>query len=260
MATIHFLFVLIHVGAMSISKYDIEKGRYIDAVKNAYGSYVKRGGDGDAVLKIRGETLGYNQIFLRACNMNMDMDMDMIQHQSIQKLFAAFCGSGCPLRIDGDRHLPNKGDVVVDLGCGAGHDSILAGGLVGPTGHVFGIDFTQAMLDQSQRNVDIHANAKSDKNNNSSMFGFAPFTFCRGSIDNPPELLTSHANVGLKEGIADVVISNGVFNLCTDISLAFQSAFDLLKPGGKFLLNDLCIVEENAKKMISCTIGDEATS
>ena len=167
MATIHFLFVLTHVGAMSISKYDIEKGRYIDEVKNAYGSYVKRGGDGDAVLKIRGETLGYNQIFLRACN----MDMDMIQHQSIQKLFAAFCGSGCPLRIDGDRHLPNKGDVVVDLGCGAGHDSILAGGLVGPTGHVFGINFTQAMLDQSQRNVDIHANAKSDESITAACLG-----------------------------------------------------------------------------------------
>ena len=72
--------------------------------------------------------------------------------------------------------------------------------------------------------------------------------------------MTSHGIVGLKEGIADVVISNGVFNLCTDKSLAFQSAFDLLKPGGKFLLNDVCVVEENPGALISCTIGDEATS
>jgi len=50
--------------------------------------------------------------------MNMNMNMN-----KIQQLFAAFCGSGCPLRIDGDKHLPKKGDVVVDLGCGAGHDS-----------------------------------------------------------------------------------------------------------------------------------------
>lgn len=246
-----------------MSQYDIEKRRYIDAVKNAYGSYVERGEDEDEVLKLRGETLGYNESFFMDCNMitmtndcaeeaeTTNDEQMQLQLQSIQKLFVAFCGSGCPLRIDGDKHLPNEGGVVVDLGCGAGHDSILAGGMVGPTGRVFGVDFTQAMLDQSQQNVDIYA-----KETNV----FAPFTFCKGSIGDPSELLTSHGIVGLKEGIADVVISNGVFNLCTDKSLAFQSAFDLLKPGGKFLLNDVCIVEENPGATISCTIGDEATS
>lgn len=236
----------------------IEKGgRYIDAVKNAYGSYVKRGGDGDTVLKIRGEALGYTERFLMAC-CHMNMNQNRHPSSSIQKLFAAFCGSGCPLRIDGDKHLPKRGDVVVDLGCGAGHDSILAGGLVGPTGRVFGVDFTQAMLDQSQQNVDIYANVVMDTAKSEAKR--RNITFCRGSIDDPSDLITSHAHVGLTNGIADVVLSNGVFNLCTNVSLAFQSAFDLLKPGGKFLLSDLCIVEENPNAVISCTIGDEATS
>ena len=176
-----------------MSKYEIEKRRYIDAVKNAYGSYVERGGDGNEVLKLRGETLGYDESFFRACNMmamendhveeteeeaktttnnNEDEQILQLQLQSIQKLFVAFCGSGCPLRIDGDKHLPKEGDVVVDLGCGAGHDSILAGGVVGPTGRIFGVDCTQAMLDQSQQNVDVYTKE--------SMF--APFTFCRGRV------------------------------------------------------------------------------
>lgn len=267
-STLHLAVSTSNLNSNTMSKYDIEKRCHIDAVKNAYGSYVERVGDGNEVLKLRGETLGYNENFFRACNMiammndygeeteeeakptNNEDEQIQLQLQSIQKLFVAFCGSGCPLRIDGDKHLPKEGDVVVDLGCGAGHDSILAGGVVGPTGRVFGVDFTQAMLDQSQRNVDIYTKE--------SMF--APFMFCRGSIDDPSELLTSHGNVGLKEGIANVVISNGVFNLCTNKSLAFQSAFDLLKPGGKFLLNDVCVVEENPAVTISCTIGDEATS
>jgi SAM-dependent methyltransferase len=239
----------------------IEKGRYIDAVKNAYGSYVERGGDGDTVLKIRGEALGYTESFLMACHMNMNMNRH--PSSSIQKLFAAFCGSGCPLRIDEDRHLPQRGDVVVDLGCGAGQDSILAGGLVGTTGHVFGVDFTQAMLDQSHRNVGMCANVMFMDTSTAKSKSEAKrrnITFCRGSIDDPSDLIISHAHVGLTDGIADVVISNGVFNLCTNVSLAFQSAFLLLKPGGKLLLSDLCIVEDNPNAVISCTIGDEATS
>jgi len=186
-------YTIIDLDLHEMFKYEIEKRRYIDAVKNAYGSYVERGGDGNEVLKLRGETLGYDESFFRACNMmamendhveeteeeaktttnnNEDEQILQLQLQSIQKLFVAFCGSGCPLRIDGDKHLPKEGDVVVDLGCGAGHDSILAGGVVGPTGRIFGVDCTQAMLDQSQQNVDVYTKE--------SMF--APFTFCRGRV------------------------------------------------------------------------------
>ena len=96
-----------------MSQYNIEKSRHIDAVKNAYRSYVERGGgDGDEVLKLRGETLGYNESFFRACNMitmaknyaeeaeTTNDEQMQSQLQLIRKLFVAFCGSGCPLRIE----------------------------------------------------------------------------------------------------------------------------------------------------------------
>ena len=58
-----------------------------------------------------------------------------------------------------------------------------------------------------------------------------------------------------------MVISNGVFNLCANKKVAFQTAFDLLQPGGngRLLLNDVCVIEkENPNVTISCTIGGDA--
>lgn len=87
------------------------------------------------------------------------------------------CGSGCPLRIANDQYIPEKGDTVVDLGCGAGHDSLLAGGLLGSSGKVFCIDFTQAMLiDQVNRNTEEYTESVKD------LLPFS-FQFLQGSID-----------------------------------------------------------------------------
>jgi len=298
--------------------------QYINATKEVYGSYVTKGGDGEGVLKLRGKTLGYDDSFLQRCNIILTMtatatatttkqmkqqnqddyivpsvdesesNSNAKQQQNndhndntsnIEKLFMFFCGSGCPLKIGKDKYSPNKGDVVVDLGCGAGHDTILASGLVGPTGQVFGIDFTQAMLDQAQQNVDTFIIAKktisdggdgnNNQNNNTNDVNvegkkergihnsFSPITFCLGGIDDPSAELFApfdqhqqqQSSSGLKKGIADVVISNGVFNLCSNKSVAFRTAFELLRPGGRFLFNDLCIVENKNPTVanISCT-------
>jgi len=241
------------------SKCDIVTNRYTNEIKSTYESYVKNGGDGKDVFKSRGETLGYHESFLKRCNIMRENDgtysiesqqQQQQQQQLIKELFMASCGSGCPLRIDGDKHLPKEGDMVVDLGCGAGHDSILASGLIGPTGRVFGVDFTQAMIDQSQKNAETYT-----RNDH-----FAPLVFCKGSIDDPVEFLSSKSNSVLKKGCADVVISNGVLNLCLHKPLAFQTAFDLLKPGGKFLLSDVCSVEENPSVKIMYKIGCEISS
>ena len=227
----------------SLSKYDVELHRYTNAIQTTYASYVRNGGDGEGVLKIRGETLGYDNAFL-------DKLLPIENSDEIKQLFMSFCGSGNPLRIDDDKHLPKQGETVVDLGCGAGHDLILSSALVGSYGKVVGVDFTQAMLDQSQANVGKYCTT------NPSSFG--AFEFVKGGIDDP-KLLSVEQNPDLRES-ANVVISNGVFNLCAKKLQAFKTAFDLLKAGGRFLLNDVCVVDENPNVTISCTIGDDVSS
>jgi SAM-dependent methyltransferase len=144
-----------------------------------------------------------------------------------KKLFKAACGGGCPLLLT-PGYFPGAGETVVDLGCGAGHDCILAAKFVGPTGRVIGIDLTQKMLDRASQNV---AELAPD---------CAPvIEFKRGLLDDGTLLK------GLvDENVADLVMSNGVFNLTTDKAAAFRSAFRILKPGGRFHLCDLCKVEE----------------
>eukprot|EP00536_Pseudo-nitzschia_multiseries_P001044 jgi/Psemu1/282752/fgenesh1_pg.13_\ len=274
--------------------------RYTDAIQTAYGSYAESGGDGDDVWRVRGAKLGYDSVFLTRCGLlvssaaakrdapndepdnadsskcecesSLPRPSETTTEPCIETLFAAFCGSGCPLRIDDDRHLPREGDVVVDLGCGAGHDAILAAGLVGPTGRVVGVDFTQAMIDASVRNAERHCYNTSgngsggggtDGTDTTTSFAATPrfgsLSFGKGRIDDPDQQLL-RSIPGLEPGCADLVLSNGVFNLCADQASAFRAAYELLKPGGRFLLSDLCVVPENPGATIACTIGDEVTS
>lgn len=236
------------------SSIDKTTTHYEEKVRTVYTSYVENGGEGSSVLKLRGENLGYDSNFLKRCSLKLETGIqEDPKRSSIENLFAAFCGSGCPLRIANDEYIPKKGDTVVDLGCGAGHDSLLAGGLVGSSGKVFCIDFTQAMLDQAKRNIEEYTDSVKD------LFP-SSFQFLRRSIDQPDELFSCTKIGSLQRSIADRVISNGVINLCTQKENAFRTAFELLKPGGIFLLSDLCVVDENPNVKISCTIGDATTS
>jgi ubiquinone/menaquinone biosynthesis C-methylase UbiE len=184
-----------------------------------------RGGDGENVLSDRGEGLGYDKEFLESCGL-----------KNPGRLFSASCGSGCPLRLPGG---PIAGETVIDFGCGAGHDVIIASCLVGNTGRVIGIDMTPEMIDAAKKNVEMYqGNADNIE------------LLC-AAIDNPDEL------VGVVDAnSADVVISNGVLNLCADKRAAFAMAFRALKPGGRFLLSDLCRVETNPSAVVSCSVGD----
>jgi len=155
-------------------------------------------------------TWGYDKEFLAQCNF-----------EDCGDLFVIACGGGCPLRLE--NALPTKGAKVVDLGCGAGHDVVLAARLVGDTGKVIGVDLTPAMLKKTQANVDKFHRP-----------GDAPVELVQGVVDEPDSLSK------IPSGWADLVISNGAFNLCQDKQAAFATAYRILKPGGRFHLTDVC--------------------
>lgn len=115
----------------------------------------------------------------------------------------------------------------MDLGCGVALDSMLLLAGPFPTGRAVGVDLTREMCTRAQENASLCGHA-------------APrFAVLEASVDAvglPAQL----GAAGLVEaGSADLVVSNGVFNLCVDKRQAFLNAFALLKPGGVFLLVDM---------------------
>jgi SAM-dependent methyltransferase len=137
----------------------------------------------------------------------------------------SFAGVGNPLALGELR----VGQTVLDLGCGAGLDSILAARRVGPTGRVIGIDFAAAMVEKAKRNA--------------ASLGVTNAAFRQGDIEALP----------LRGGSVDVVISNGVVNLCPDKPKVLAEAFRVLRPGGRIqmadvLLEDGVTSEEVAQK------------
>jgi arsenite methyltransferase len=111
------------------------------------------------------------------------------------------------------------GQVVLDLGSGAGLDVLLSARRVAPGGHAYGVDMTDEMLDIANRNRELA--------------GVANASFLKGHIDAVP----------LPESSVDVVISNCVINLAEDKSAVIAEAFRLLKPGGLFAVADMVEVE-----------------
>ena len=114
----------------------------------------------------------------------------------------------------------NAGERVVDLGSGAGFDSFLAAFAVGLEGGVIGVDMTDAMLDKART-----AATAVDVDHVEFRFGFLE-------------------EVPVDSGWADVVISNGVFNLCPDKDVAFREAFRVLRPGGVLQFGDIANANE----------------
>jgi ubiquinone/menaquinone biosynthesis C-methylase UbiE len=109
----------------------------------------------------------------------------------------------------------SEGDTVIDLGSGSGMDAFYAAQLIGPSGHVIGIDFTVEQLEKARR-LAVDA-------------GIAKVEFREGRIENPPADGES----------ADCVISNGVINLSPDKAQAFAAAARLLRPGGRLAVADI---------------------
>jgi SAM-dependent methyltransferase len=130
------------------------------------------------------------------------------------------------------------GDTVVDLGSGAGNDAFVARSIVGETGKVIGIDFTDKMIEKAR------ANAKA--------LNFTNVEFRQGDIENMP----------LAGNSADVVVSNCVLNLVPDKKLAFAETFRVLKKGGHFSVSDIVLVgdlpeglQKNAEMYAGCVSG-----
>ena len=111
-----------------------------------------------------------------------------------------------------------KGDVVIDLGSGAGNDCFVARAETGETGKVIGIDFTPAMIDKARINAEIR--------------GFHNVEFRAGDIEKMP--VTSN--------IADVVVSNCVLNLVPNKDAVIKDINRVLKPGGHFSISDVVLV------------------
>ena len=131
-----------------------------------------------------------------------------------------------------------KGDVVIDLGSGAGNDAFIARNETGETGKVIGIDFTPAMIDRARQNNEVR--------------GFNNVEFRQGDIEKMP----------VTANTADVIVSNCVLNLVPNKDGVIKDIYRVLKPGGHFSISDIVLegqlpkqIQEAAEMYAGCVAG-----
>ena len=131
-------------------------------------------------------------------------------------LAGAALGAGCGLPTQFAKI--KKGDVVIDLGSGAGNDAFIARAETGETGKVIGVDFSDAMLNKARANTD--------------KLGFNNVEFRFGDIENMP----------VTANTADVIVSNCVLNLVPNKDAVLKDIYRVLKPGGHFSISDVVLI------------------
>jgi arsenite methyltransferase len=142
----------------------------------------------------------------------------------------SFAGTGNPFSLGELR----PGERVIDVGCGAGIDSLIAAKKVGSEGRVIGVDMTPAMLEKARRAA--------------REMGLANVEFREGYAEALP----------VEDGWADVVISNGVLNLMPDKAAVLEEMSRVLKAGGRLQIGDILVqkpVPESAKRKIDLWTG-----
>ena len=145
-------------------------------------------------------------------------------------ILASYCGVGNPFslgRID-------EADTVLDIGCGAGVDTLIAATMVGPKGRVVGIDLISEMLEHARENL-----RKTSLNN---------VSFTDASSEDLP----------FPDASFGVVISNGVFNLIPDKVKALKEVLRVLKPFGRFMIADQVLTvkpPEDSRSMVENWAG-----
>ncbi|NIM20242.1 MAG: arsenite methyltransferase [Candidatus Latescibacteria bacterium] len=143
-------------------------------------------------------------------------------------------GCGNPTAIASLR----PGEIVLDLGSGAGFDCFLAAKKVLPGGKVYGLDMTPEMIARAKRNA--------------TKGGYGNVEFLLGDIEEIP----------LPDDSVDVVISNCVINLSPDKAIVFRESYRVLKPGGRLMISDLVLSKEipdsvrnNERAYVGCIAG-----
>ena len=142
----------------------------------------------------------------------------------------SFAGTGNPF-LFGDLR---PGETVVDIGCGAGFDTLIAARQVGPEGRVLAVDMTAEMRAKTAAGA--------------GAMGLTNVEVLEGFAENLP----------VSDGAADVVISNGVINLCPDKQAVFREMYRVLRPGGRIQVGDILVhreVPQDAKDDIDLWSG-----
>jgi SAM-dependent methyltransferase len=129
------------------------------------------------------------------------------------EMLRSFCGVGNPFVMD----RIEEGNTVLDIGCGAGFDLLVASQLVGPHGKVVGVDLTKEMVDRARANLEAM------------------------QIKNQEIYHISSEQLPFADNSFDVVISNGVINLSPDKPRIFAEIFRVLKKGGRLQFADIIL-------------------